>query len=198
MHPTNCRACFLNLTPCIYFQYLCDKKKTAGLLLRRFHTSVDTSMYYSRFIFICAMLVLVLGAVPVFAAAFTLSPAQMANTYTGNLTMAMTGVTPGQQVIVEQYSDFNGNAAVDATDFLMQSFRVTDGAVPWVAGRRNSLMIGDEDRAANGVIQAVIDCRYTDAVNRVQGKYITNYAVPTARCWPRNRFASPMPLMPSA
>ena len=129
-------------------------------------------MSYSRFVLTCALLVLVVSAVPVFAAALTLSPAQMANTYTGNLTMAMTGVTPGQQVIVEQYSDFNGNAAVDATDFLMQSFRVTDGAVPWVAGRRNPLMIADEDGAANGVIQALIDCRYAGAVNRVQGKYI--------------------------
>ncbi len=86
----------------------------------------------------------------------TLSPASITNDYVGKVTANITSLTPGMTVTVELYADLNTNGVIDAGDLLVQSFQLTDGQVPLVAGVRNLNVPGDEDGLVNGQIQAVV------------------------------------------
>jgi hypothetical protein len=88
------------------------------------------------------------------AVSFNISPSTITNDYLGAITFTVTGITPGQTVVVEKYADLNGNGSVDADEPLMDRFTVTDGHVPLIAGVRNLNLPGDDDGAENGDITA--------------------------------------------
>jgi len=100
----------------------------------------------------------VAGSAPRVGAAIgvTFTPASITNDYVGKVTLDISGLTPGKTVTVETYADLNTNGVIDAGDLLTQSFQVTDGQVPLVAGVRNLNVPGDEDGLANGQIKVVL------------------------------------------
>jgi uncharacterized GH25 family protein len=101
------------------------------------------------------------------------SPAGITNDYTGNVTLTITGLAINQKVLVERYYDLNGNGLIDAgQDFVIQSFKVTDGQLPLIGGVRDRNVPGDDDGAANGQIQIKLDY---PGINTVPGGATGNF-----------------------
>src|SRR5438552_16284414 len=61
------------------------------------------------------------------AAMLTVSPTSISNTYSGQITNQVTGLTNGETVLIERFLDANSNGTNDAGELLVQSFKVTDG-----------------------------------------------------------------------
>src|SRR5436305_131231 len=80
----------------------------------------------------------------------TLFPNSITNDLSGSLLFSISGVTPGAQVRLEKYADFNHNGVIDANDVLVDSITVTDGALPMIGGVRNLNVPGDEDGMSDG------------------------------------------------
>lgn len=92
----------------------------------------------------------------VLAAGLSVSPAVVTNDYRGQITLSLTGLAPGQTVLLEKFCDLNSNGIIDAGEPLLQSATLADGQVTSVGGVRNLNVPGDEDGAANGQIRALI------------------------------------------
>jgi hypothetical protein len=86
----------------------------------------------------------------------TISPASITSDFVGKLTFSITNLTPGMTVIVESFADLNDDGIIDAGDLFTQSFRVSDGQVPLVAGVRNLNVPGDDDGLTNGQIRTAL------------------------------------------
>lgn len=93
-----------------------------------------------------------------------ISPANITNDYSGKVTLTISGLTPGKTVLVEKFTDFNGNGVVDAGDTLIRSFKVTDGQLPVIGGVRNLNVPGDDDATTNSVITVQLDQPGLDTV----------------------------------
>ena len=108
---------------------------------------------------------LVSTAANLFAASLTVSPPLVMNDYVGQVSLAISGLTPGKTVLVERFIDANGNGVVDAgDDVLIFSFKVTDGQVPLIGGVRNPNVPGDDDEATDGSIRVDLPFPNVDEV----------------------------------
>src|SRR2546430_15534360 len=61
------------------------------------------------------------------AVGLTLNPPSVSNTYSGTITLQVTGLTSGETVVVQKFLDANTNGVIDGADLLMQQFNLTDG-----------------------------------------------------------------------
>ncbi len=87
-----------------------------------------------------------------------ISPPGITNDFSGKIRFTITGLTNGQQVQLKRFYDVNGNGLIDpGQDFVFQSFKVTDGQLPEIAGVRNLNVPGDDDGITNGQISAAFD-----------------------------------------
>jgi hypothetical protein len=91
------------------------------------------------------------------AVTLTISPASITNDYSGKITLTISGLTSGEQVQVKRFYDVNNNGTIDGQDFVIQSFKVTDGQLPLLGGVRDLNVPGDDDGAANGQIVTKLD-----------------------------------------
>ena len=87
------------------------------------------------------------------AVTFSVSPAGVSNLYAGSIRLQIAGLTNGETVTVEKYLDVNTNRTVNAVDWLVQSFRLTDGQASVIAGVTNFNVPGDTT-PVNGSITA--------------------------------------------
>src|SRR2546422_551410 len=132
-----------------------------------------------RFVFVilCA-----LALIPSAQAAvgLSVSPANITNDYVGKVTLTMTGLSAGQTVLVERFSDVNGNGVVDAaTDGAARSFTVTDGQLPIIGGVRNLNVPGDDDGVVNGQIRVDLDSPGIDIIfSTASGSFIYRVSDP--------------------
>src|SRR5712671_5426779 len=93
-----------------------------------------------------------------FGQTLTISPATVTNDYAGKIVLGISGLTTGKQVLVEKYADLNNNGTLEpGTDWLVQSFRVTDGSVSSIGGVRNINVPGDDDGLTNGTINVGLE-----------------------------------------
>lgn len=113
------------------------------------------------------------------AVAIQVTPAEVKSDYTGPALIRITGLSPGQKVVVEKFSDFNGNNVPDAGEPLTQSFPLTDGQRSEIGGVINPNMPGDTDGLANGSIEAAWQLATDSEINRVEGKFILRVSSPT-------------------
>src|ERR1017187_4592396 len=90
------------------------------------------------------------------AVGFSICLSSITNDYVGEITLTVTGLTPGQTVTMGIYADLNGNGTLDPGEPLVWSIPLTDGQAPQVAGVRYLGVPGDEDGLANGTIRSVI------------------------------------------
>lgn len=118
------------------------------------------------------------------AAGLLVSPSSISNTYSGPLSLQITGVPNGATVRVELLRDFNANTTADAGDTLIKRFTVIDGTQSIIAGRTNSNVPGDLDAAANGTITISLDYRHTAALDHVAGAYLFRLTSPTSAFTP--------------
>jgi len=118
------------------------------------------------------------------AVALTLNPSSISNTYSGSISLQITGLTNGETVLLERFIDANSNAAVDSGEFLVQSFKVADGQVTALGGVRDTKIPGDEDGASNGQISALFYLAASSEFARGVGDYVFRVSSPTAHFSP--------------
>lgn len=113
------------------------------------------------------------------AVAVTVSPAIVTNDFVGKISIAVTGLTAGQTIRVEKYSDLNANGVVNEAEYVMRSFTVTDGQMPLLAGCTNLNVPGDEDALANGQTRTELLFPGVDSVlDRIAAKYLVRVSDP--------------------
>jgi hypothetical protein len=111
---------------------------------------------------------------------FTVSPPAVSNTYTGTITLQISGLTSaGDTVVVQKFLDVNSNGVVDAGDFLVQQFNLTDGQPGMAIGPVTNINVpGDTDGAADGQIAARLNFQNGDFIQNVIGKYLFQLSSP--------------------
>ena len=98
----------------------------------------------------------------------TISPATITNTYQGNVALAIGNLTTaGSTVFVEQFVDANNNGVIDAGDFVVRSFNLTDGTAS-----ANLNVQGDEDGAVNSAISTTLNYYLLNDLYHAPGQYI--------------------------
>jgi hypothetical protein len=107
------------------------------------------------------------------------SPASASNTYSGSVTVHITGLTNGEQVAVQKYLDLNGNHRVDAKEPLVSAFNITDGGTAVIGGITNINAIYDTDGTA-GAITAALGFAEPRSLENMVGQYLFRVASPTA------------------
>ncbi|HUR46846.1 MAG TPA: putative Ig domain-containing protein [Candidatus Saccharimonadales bacterium] len=121
---------------------------------------------------------LVLGIVacsaPSAEAAVTLvvNPASVAWNTPNPVSLNVASLANHQPILVEEFSDLNGNGSLDAGDPLILSFQVQDGEVPLFGGVRDSNRPGDEDGATNGQVRVDLVFGNLPERNRAIGNYL--------------------------
>ena len=95
------------------------------------------------------------------------------NTYTGQITLQVSGLTAGGTVVVQKFLDLNTNGVIDNGDLLVQQFSLTDGQAGMAFGGVTNFNVpGDTDGAANGHIAAKLNFQGGDLLQNVVGKYL--------------------------
>ncbi|MGA2864113.1 MAG: Ig domain-containing protein [Verrucomicrobiota bacterium] len=114
------------------------------------------------------------------AVTLTVTPAAITNDFSGKIKLDVTGLTAGQTVRIEKYLDLNGNGSIDALEFPIQSFTVTDGQLPLIGGIRNPNVAGDDDGAADGQLRVKLFHPWVDnVVDTAPGNFIYRVSDPT-------------------
>src|SRR5690349_2248795 len=70
-----------------------------------------------------------LGQISALAATFGVTPPSVSNTYSGVITLNMSSLTNGEQVIVQKYLDLNANGVIDSGEPLIDAFRINESGV---------------------------------------------------------------------
>ena len=71
------------------------------------------------------------------AVSFTVTPSTISNTYSGNIILIITGLNTSETVVVQKFLDINTNGAIDASDWLVGQWRLTDGQANVIGGVTN-------------------------------------------------------------
>ena len=115
---------------------------------------------------------------------FTVTPTAVSNTYNGVIKLQVKGLTTGETVVVQEFIDLNGNGVIDAGDWLVQQFQLTDGQAGMVIGGIvNSNVPGDTDSTA-GQIAAQLNFNNGDLAQQFSAKYLYKLSSPTGRFTP--------------
>lgn len=115
---------------------------------------------------------LVVNAAAAGTPALAVSPASAPANYSGSVTVTITGLTPGQSVLLEKFQDGNANGAVDAGESLIQSLVLVDGQVVSIGGVRNANVPADEDGAADGQIRVGLPFGLVSESGRLVSPYV--------------------------
>jgi hypothetical protein len=125
-------------------------------------------------------------------ATFTNTPAAVSNTYSGYITLQIGGLTNGEKVVVQEFLDANTNGIIDAGDFLVQQFNLTDGQASvfhdGTTAVTNFNVPGDTDSTA-GQITAQLGFSQLGGVVII-GKYALRLSSPTGHFTPITNFFS--------
>jgi len=112
-----------------------------------------------------------------------ISPSIVSDTYADLVILQIDGLTNGETVVIDKYLDANTNGAIDDTDWLVQSFRLTDGQVNGFGGATN-INIPYDSNSTNGSITAKLDFFMAGIEQRFVGTCLFRLSSPT------NRFAA--------
>jgi hypothetical protein len=110
------------------------------------------------------------------AVGFTVTPAIVSNTYTGKITLSVTGLAAaGDSVVIQKFLDANTNGVIDAGDLLWQQFSLTDGVASvfhnGATAVTNFNVPGDTD-ATTKQITAPLNFQNGDFPQNIVGKYL--------------------------
>jgi hypothetical protein len=130
--------------------------------------------------------VLVIGVVALQAKAvvtLTVSPSVISNTYTGVITLNITGLTNTEKVVVQKWQDGNANGVVDAGELLMDQGNITDGGAMIIGGITN-LNVPFDSNATTGAITTTFNCPPGVPLENMVGHYVFVVSSPTGRFAP--------------
>src|ERR1035437_3705070 len=124
------------------------------------------------------------------AVTFTVTPSAVSNTYSGFITLQIGGLTNTEKVVIQKFLDLNTNGVIDASDWLVQQFNLTDGQPGMaIGGIVNSNVPGDTDTTA-GQITATLNFHNGDFVQNIGCKYLYKLSSPVGHFTPlTNQFA---------
>jgi hypothetical protein len=118
------------------------------------------------------------------AVTFSVTPAAVSNTYSGFITLQVTGLTNTEKVVIQKFLDVNTNGVIDGSDWLVQQFSLTDGQAGMVIGGiNNSNVPGDTDSTA-GQITAKLNFQNGDFVQNIAGRYRYKLSSPVGHFTP--------------
>lgn len=81
----------------------------------------------------------------------TVTPAVTSNTYSGAITLNITGLTNGEQVKVQTYLDLNDSGVYEANDPLLDAFNISDGGAEVIGGITNVSEPYDSNTATGAI-----------------------------------------------
>jgi len=111
--------------------------------------------------------------------AFTLTPAAISNSYSGKVTLQVTGLpSAGETVVVQKYLDANGDGIIDAGDFLVQQFSLTDGQPGMVIGGVTNFNVPGDTDSVTGQITTKLNLA-TDFSQLITGNYLFKLSSPS-------------------
>jgi hypothetical protein len=106
------------------------------------------------------------------AVTFTNTPAAVSNTYTGAITLQIGGLTNGETVSIKEYLDVNGNGVIDAGDWLVHQFKLTDGQGGMVIGGVTNFNVPGDTDTTPGQITAKLNFGNGNFMQNIVGKYL--------------------------
>lgn len=112
------------------------------------------------------------------AVGLTITPSSVSNTYSGNITFQITGLSSGQAVLVQKFLDVNTNGVIDGADPLWRQFQLTDDQASVIGGVTNINVPGDTS-TISGQITAREVFQNPDPGLNVVGKYFCKLSSPT-------------------
>jgi hypothetical protein len=115
---------------------------------------------------------------------FTVTPSLVSNTYSGPITLKVTGLTSGDTVVVQEYLHANTNGVLGAGDLLFEQFNLTDGQAGMVIGGVTNINVpGDTDTVA-GQITAKLNFQ-SDFSQTIVGNYLFKLSSPSGHFMPK-------------
>lgn len=96
------------------------------------------------------------------------TPASISADQTTPVRLAVSNLaTPGSELLVEQFVDANKNGLVDGGDYVIRSFKITDGTASTDSG-----LSGDEDALVNGMTSTNLNTYLTSDLYHVPASYL--------------------------
>lgn len=133
--------------------------------------------------FFSALFVLVAASGASLGATFTNTPAAVSNTYLGTITLQVGGLTNAETVVIQKFLDLNTNGVIDASDYLVQQFNLTDGTNSVIGGVTNINVPGDLN-STTGAVTATLNFKNGDFVQSIIGRYLYKLSSPAGRFAP--------------
>lgn len=106
------------------------------------------------------------------AVTFTDSPSVVSNTYSGSITLQISGLTSGDTVVVQKFLDVNSNGIVDSGDDLVQQFNLTDNQAGQVIGGVTNYNVPGDTNSTAGTITTSLNFQNSDFVQNFVAKYL--------------------------
>lgn len=134
-----------------------------------------------RALFLALAFPVCLAATSRAAPSISFTPAGISNTYAGNVTLRITGLSSGETVRVQKYLDITTNGVIDTNDWLMQDFRLTDGKAAMVIGGVTNVNVPYDTTATDGTITAQLNFLAPGQVGQQKctGTYLYRVSSPT-------------------
>jgi hypothetical protein len=104
----------------------------------------------------------------------SVSPSVINNTYQGDITLNITGLTNTEKVIIQRWIDGNANGAIDVGEQMMDSFTIADGGAMVITGVTN-LNVPFDSNSATGAITTTFNFAASMAIENMTGHFV--YAV---------------------
>ncbi len=122
-------------------------------------------------------------AVLAHGATFSISPSTVSNTYQGSITLQIGGLTNGEAVVIQKFTDANTNGAVDAADWLVQQSSLTDGGATVIGGVTN-FNVPYDTTPVDGTVTARASFITAGIAQQFVGKYLYRLSSPAGRFAP--------------
>src|SRR5207245_2013010 len=94
------------------------------------------------------------------------------------LTLQITGLTNGEQVLIQRFLDGNANTNVDTGEPLVDAFRISDGGVSIIGGVTNLNVPYDHD-PASGTISTTLS--FAVNIENIVGQQLFRLVSPAGR-----------------
>jgi len=117
------------------------------------------------------------------AVTFSVTPTNVNNTYTGIITLQISGLTNGEQVAVHKYLDVNGIGVIKSNDLMVQNFKITDGQATIIGGITN-MNVPFDSTPTDGSIIAHVSFTAGGVAQQMVGPYIYELTSPTGHFSP--------------
>jgi len=113
----------------------------------------------------------------------SVSPSVISNTYQGDITLIITGLTNTEKVIIQRWIDGNANGVIDVGEQMMESFTIADGGAMVISGVTN-LNVPFDSNSATGAITTTLNFAASMAIENMTGHFVYAVVSPTGRFAP--------------